>query len=43
MPFPPERGTIRWRLHLASPPEAVYEAIATPSAPGSGDSRIIDR
>lgn len=31
MPFQPERGTIRWKLHLASPPHVVYDALATPA------------
>ncbi len=29
MTFQPKPGLIRWRLHLASPPEKVYEALAT--------------
>lgn len=29
MPFQPDPGAIRWRLHLASPPEAVYAMLAT--------------
>lgn len=31
MPFPSERGTVRWKLHLEAPPEVVYDALATPS------------
>ena len=29
MPFQSETGTIRWRVHLASPPNVVYQALAT--------------
>ncbi len=29
MPFQEDPDLIRWRLHLSSPPEAVYELIAT--------------
>ena len=29
MPFQDDPNLIRWRLHLSSPPEAVYELIAT--------------
>lgn len=29
MPFQPDPETIRWRLRLRSPPEAVYEMLAT--------------
>lgn len=29
MRFDPQTGTITWRIHLASPPEAVFRAIAT--------------
>ncbi len=29
MEFQDEPGTIRWRLHLASPPEKVFEFLAT--------------
>jgi uncharacterized protein YndB with AHSA1/START domain len=28
-PFQPEPGVIRWRLHLASPPQGVWEALTT--------------
>ena len=27
--FQPEPSTIRWKMHFASPPERVYEALAT--------------
>jgi uncharacterized protein YndB with AHSA1/START domain len=27
--FHPEPGTIRWRVHLRSPPEKVYDVVAT--------------
>lgn len=29
MTFQPDDGVIRWRLHLSSPPERVYDALAT--------------
>lgn len=29
MPFQPDPSTIRWRLHLRSPPEVVYALLAT--------------
>ena len=47
MVFQPEPGTIRWKVHFASAPEAVYEALATPAgrerywaefSPESGDT-----
>ncbi|HEX6853448.1 MAG TPA: SRPBCC domain-containing protein [Candidatus Polarisedimenticolaceae bacterium] len=47
MTFQPEPGTIRWKMHFASPPEAVYDALATPagrerywaeSSPEAGDT-----
>lgn len=31
MTFPSEPGLIRWRLHLAAPPEAVYGFLAAPA------------
>jgi uncharacterized protein YndB with AHSA1/START domain len=30
MGLEPDRRTIRWKLHLTSPPERVYQAVATP-------------
>lgn len=29
MAFQPDPGVIRWRMHLASPPQRVYELLAT--------------
>ena len=47
MTFQDERGTIRWKMHFTSSPEAVYGAFATQagrelywaeSSPESGDT-----